>query len=163
MEVDGDGDDGACTWPFGVTVGRGAASGFCCVCIRVLTTSSGQVITPAIPPAVAAVSTSSWNPISPLSNPPLSQLLLLLVERKLQCREGHVTEQRCLEAGEEGKKAFGAQYRSEGICRRSIVVSRFEERVIISALKLQPGLQHFGRNVYKRRSKIGNESCTDLS
>lgn len=75
-------------------------------------------------------------PDIPLSNPPLSQLLLLLVERKLQCREGHVTEQRCLEAGEERKKAFGAQYRSEGICRRSIVVSRFEERVIISALKL---------------------------
>jgi hypothetical protein len=35
----------------------------CCVCILVFTTSSGVVITPAIPPALAAVRISSGNPM----------------------------------------------------------------------------------------------------
>lgn len=35
-----------------------------CVCMRVLTTSRGQVIVPAIPPAVMPVNISSGNPIS---------------------------------------------------------------------------------------------------
>lgn len=35
----------------------------CWVCIRVLTTSSGVVITPAIPPALAAVAISNGSPI----------------------------------------------------------------------------------------------------
>lgn len=36
---------------------------FCCVCMRVLTTSSGVVMTPAIPPALAAVAISRAKPI----------------------------------------------------------------------------------------------------
>lgn len=35
----------------------------CCVCIRVFTTSNGVVITPAIPPAEAAVKISNGNPM----------------------------------------------------------------------------------------------------
>ena len=38
--------------------------GWTCVCILVLTTSSGQVITPAIQPAEAAVKISSGRPMS---------------------------------------------------------------------------------------------------
>lgn len=41
-------------------------SGFCCVWILVFTTSSGQVITPAIPPAVVAVKISNPKPMSRL-------------------------------------------------------------------------------------------------
>jgi len=52
----------------GETVALGAAVelevvSLCWVCIRVLTTSSGVVITPAIPPALAAVAISSGSPI----------------------------------------------------------------------------------------------------
>lgn len=36
----------------------------CCVWILVFTTSSGVVITPAIPPALAAVKISNGNPMS---------------------------------------------------------------------------------------------------
>lgn len=35
----------------------------CCVCMRVLTTSSGVVMTPAIPPALAAVAISRGRPM----------------------------------------------------------------------------------------------------
>lgn len=42
----------------------GAASGFCWVCILVFTTSKGHVMTPAIPPAVAAVAISRLKPMS---------------------------------------------------------------------------------------------------
>ena len=41
-----------------------SCNGLICVWILVLTTSSGQVMTPASPPAVAAVAISSGNPIS---------------------------------------------------------------------------------------------------
>lgn len=40
------------------------ASGLCCVWVLVFTTSSGQVITPAMPPAVVAVRISNGNPMS---------------------------------------------------------------------------------------------------
>jgi hypothetical protein len=57
---------------FGDAVGeRGVVGAFaelrgislCCVCIRVFTTSSGVVITPAMPPALAAVAISSGSPM----------------------------------------------------------------------------------------------------
>jgi hypothetical protein len=48
---------------FGAVV-AGEAVGLTCVCMRVLTTSSGVVITPAIPPAVAAVKISNGRPMS---------------------------------------------------------------------------------------------------
>lgn len=47
---------------FGVAEATAGVS-VCCVWMRVLTTSSGVVITPAIPPAVAAVKISSGNPM----------------------------------------------------------------------------------------------------
>jgi hypothetical protein len=43
---------------------EGDESGLCCVCILVLTTSRGQVITPAMPPADAPVKISSPKPMS---------------------------------------------------------------------------------------------------
>lgn len=39
-------------------------SGLCCVWMRVFTTSSGHVMTPAMPPAVAPVKISSGRPMS---------------------------------------------------------------------------------------------------
>jgi hypothetical protein len=50
---------------FGVGFSEGVkASGLCCVCILVLTTSRGHVITPAMPPADAPVKISNPIPIS---------------------------------------------------------------------------------------------------
>lgn len=53
-----------CISPEAVTCFAPGVSGFCCVWIRVLTTSRGQVMTPAIPPAVVAVRISNPSPIS---------------------------------------------------------------------------------------------------
>jgi len=61
-EDDGEGGEG---FPDGAfDSGIGEASGLCWVCILVFTTSSGQVRTPAIPPAVAAVAISNPKPMS---------------------------------------------------------------------------------------------------
>jgi len=44
-------------------LGDEETAGLCCVWMRVLTTSSGVVITPAMPPAVAAVIISNGKPM----------------------------------------------------------------------------------------------------
>ena len=48
---------------FGATGEPDEVGPLCCVWMRVLTTSRGVVITPAIPPAVAAVAISSGSPM----------------------------------------------------------------------------------------------------
>lgn len=54
-----------CGWTFVAPVGGiDVSGGLICVCILVLTTSSGHVITPAMPPADAAVAISRPRPMS---------------------------------------------------------------------------------------------------
>lgn len=57
-------DVGLCSAGGFGAAGAAVGSGFCWVWTRVFTTSIGQVSTPAIPPAVTAVKTSSPNPMS---------------------------------------------------------------------------------------------------
>ncbi len=42
-----------------------------------------------------------------------------------------------------------------------IVVSGFEERIVVTALQLQSGLQDFGGDIDKRGGEVGNKTCTD--
>lgn len=55
--------DGERVVVFGGIVGVECVSGLCCVCMRVFTTSRGVVMTPAMPPALAAVAISSGRPM----------------------------------------------------------------------------------------------------
>lgn len=100
-------------------------------------------MTPAIPPAVAAVTISRGSPMLLVPMYFFCPAALFFVKGKLKCGEGQVAPKRSFVAVEEGAVAF-----CSGDCARSVnggavVVAGVEVRVVMPALQLKAGFEDF--------------------
>ena len=93
-----------------------------------------------------------------LSAPSLCKPALLFIKGKLQCREREVSDDRGFVSRIKCTKPFDSCYRFRRIPGGLVVVTGIEERIIVSALQLQPRLEDFGGYVDNRGGKVGNET-----
>ena len=84
--------------------------------------------------------------------------MFLLVDGKLNGREGEIAEDGGFVAIKESGNSFLTDNGSGGIKGRAVIVAGLEERVVVATLELKTGFENFGGDVNKGCGKISEKT-----